>query len=53
VVPGVYVIDTTTHDVAWMYPYSARQLAISANGVLYLHRWLGLSGESLIAINLQ
>jgi hypothetical protein len=48
----VYAIDTTTHKVVWIYPYAAKQLAISANGILYLRR-TGMVGESLVAINLQ
>jgi len=51
-----YAIDTTTHQIAWIYPYLAKHLAISANGVLYIHRQglvAGAFGESLDAINLQ
>jgi outer membrane protein assembly factor BamB len=47
-----YAIDITTHQTVWIYPYTAQQLAISANGVLYLHR-VDPTGESLVAINLQ
>jgi hypothetical protein len=50
----VYAIDTTTHNTVWIYPYPAKQLAVSANGVLYLRRVDQNTGdESLVAINLQ
>lgn len=47
-----YAIDTTTHNTVWIYPDAAKQLAISANGILYL-RGPKAIGESLVAINLQ
>jgi outer membrane protein assembly factor BamB len=50
---AVYGIDTTTHQVVWIYPYPGK-LAISANGILYVRRGPGPPlGDALAAINLR
>jgi hypothetical protein len=49
---AIYAIDRTTHQVAWVYPYSGK-VSISANGVMYVRRGFAWFGSALAAINLH